>query len=238
MDRAPGHIVRAYDEELNRLDSLILRMGGLAESQLAESLRALQTGDEILAGRIREADARIDALHEETQAFVLRLLALRQPLADDLRRIFCALQISAAAERIGDYAANAAKRVRVLNEGPEIPVLDDLLVLGHVVHKEVREIFDAYACNDADRAIGVWERDVVADDMYTALFRNLLETMAANSSAVTTGVHLMFIAKNIERIGDHATNIAENIHLRVRGIPLTETRPRADGTAGDLDETS
>lgn len=233
MESSSGHTVRAYDEELSRLDSIILRMGGLAETQLAGALEALDKRDLELAERIRVSDGKIDALHEEAQTFTLRLLALRQPLAVDLRHIFCALQISAAIERIGDYAANVAKRTRVLHAAPPLPVLDDLLALGRVVQKEIGEIFDAYATCDAERAVGVWKRDVHTDDMYTTLFHNLLETMARDPELVGTGAHLMFIAKNIERIGDHATNIAESIHLRVRGIPLKESRPRADTTTGD-----
>ncbi len=233
MERVPGHIVRSYDEELGRLDSIILRMGGLAEAQLDGALTALENRDSALAVKIKASDAKIDALHEEIQSFTLRLLALRQPLALDLRHIFCALQISAAAERIGDYAANAAKRSLILNEAPPLPVLDELVALGRVVQKEVNEIFDAYAACDADRAVGVWERDVVTDDMYTTLFRNLLETMAGDPKLITLGTHLMFIAKNIERIGDHATNIAENIYLRVRGTPLKEVRPRGDATSNE-----
>jgi phosphate transport system protein len=222
------HIVKSYDEELAKLNAWISEMGGLAETQLQMALEALAKRDTELAQRVIAGDARVDQLEKDVAHQVVRLLALRQPMAIDLRGIVSALKISSDIERIADYAANMAKRSLVLSQMQPMRSMGGLDRLGRLVLTVLKEVFDAFATNDVQKAHGVWLRDQEVDDMYTSLFRELLTYMMEDPRNITACTHLLFMAKNIERIGDHATNVAELIQFKVTGKELTEARPKGD----------
>jgi phosphate transport system protein len=228
MPAEQTHIVKAFDEELHHLSEIVLRMGGLAESQLATAIDAMTRRDSELAGEVVRGDAAIDALEEELNEDAVRMLALRQPMAGDLREVISALKISSDLERIGDYAANVAKRVIALNQIPPIPPANAVPRMARMVQAIIKDTLDAYGARDAERAIDVWHRDAEVDEMYTGLFRELLTYMMEDPRNITAGTHLIFIAKNIERMGDHATNIAETIHFLATGRRLEGGRPKGD----------
>ncbi|MBS0432773.1 MAG: phosphate signaling complex protein PhoU [Proteobacteria bacterium] len=230
--QAHEHIVKSYDEELKRLTGEITRMGELAVAQLESAMDALGKRDSRAAQRVVDNDDALDAHEREISQDVLRLLALRQPMARDLREILAALRIAADIERIGDYAGNVAKRSMVLNMSAPVPLAGGLAALATLAGELVREVMRAYAARDAELAHAVRERDAELDALYTGLFRELLTYMMEDARSITACTHLLFIAKNIERIGDHATNIAENIWFVVRGEPLVESRAKRDLTAG------
>lgn len=220
------HTVSAFSDELQKLGDMIVRMGGLAEAQLASSLQALSRRDADLASRVVSSDARIDEMEQEVHAFVVRLIALRQPVADDLRTAVSALKIAADIERIGDYAANIAKRVLVLNQLSPVKPVAAMPTMGRLVQELINDVLDAYVERDVRKAIDVWQRDEEVDELHTSLFRELVTFMMEDPRNITAATHLMFIAKNIERIGDHATNVAETIHFLVQGTALRGQRPK------------
>ena len=223
------HIVRSLDEEQQRLLSEILRMGEMAASQLEAALDVIDRRDDQAAARIIGNDDAIDTLEHEISHDVMRL-ALRGPLARDLREILAALRIAADIERIGDYAANVAKRSMALNLAPPLPHTRGLHALGELAVQQVRDVLSAYRDNDADAAHRVRERDAELDAQYTGLFRELLTYMMEDARSITPCTHLLFMAKNIERIGDHATNIAENVWYRVHGEAILPPRDKRDET--------
>jgi phosphate transport system protein len=220
------HTVKSYDEELSHLTNTIARMGGMAEAQLAAALRALGKRDSDLGARVVAGDVRVDELEQEVQQLTIRMLALRQPVAGDLRHIVAALKISSELERVADYAANVAKRVLVLNQLPAVKPVPAVLHLAQIVQQILKDVLDSYVERDVDKAIQVWTRDEEVDDMYTGLFRELLTYMMEDPRTITACSHLMFMAKNIERIGDHATNIAETVHFIVNGTKIQGERPK------------
>lgn len=220
------HIVKAYDEELNHLNNMITEMGGLAESLLASAIQAVATRDIDLAAQVVESDDQVDGLEHEVATFTVRLLALRQPMASDLRNIIAALKISSDLERIADYAANVAKRVIALSEKPTVKPVSRIPRLGREVQQMIKDVLDAFVEGDVDKAIRVWEHDREVDEMYDSLFRELLTYMMEDPRSITACTHLLFVAKNIERIGDHITNIAEDIYYLVEGQPWTKARPK------------
>ena len=223
-----SHIVKSFDEELARLSDLISRMGGLAETQLEQSIEALQKRDSSLAEAAIEHDQKIDVLHAEVDEMAIRLLALRQPMAGDLRHIVTGLKIAPIVERIGDYAKNVAKRAIALNQMPPVKPLFTIPRMGRMVREMTKDVLDAFANNDVAKAYEVWVRDAEIDDMYDSLFRELLTYMMEDPRNITPCTHLLFVARNIERIGDLATNIAELIHYQVEGEILDEDRPKTD----------
>ena len=223
------HIVRSYDEERERLTSEILRMGAMAVAQLEAAIDVLERRDDNAARRVIDNDDALDALEKEISEDVMKL-ALRGPLARDLREILAALRVSSDIERIGDYAANVAKRSIALNQSPQLPVTRGLKGLAMVAGRQVREVLDAYRDGDAAAAQRVHEGDAELDRMYTGLFRELLTYMMEDARAITPCTHLLFMAKNIERIGDHATNIAENIWFMVHGDDELPPREKRDET--------
>lgn len=225
------HIVRSYDEELRRLSNMVAEMGGLAETQLSAAIQAVTRRDSDLAAQTVEADAKVDAMEQQIDEFVIRLLALRQPVAGDLRNIVAALRIASDLERIADYAANVAKRAIALNQTPPVRPVHAVPRMGELVLGMIKDTLDAYVARDAEKAKAVWHRDEEVDETYNSLFRELLTYMMEDPRAITTCTHLLFIAKNIERIGDHTTNIAELIHFTVYGQPLKESRPKSDTTS-------
>ena len=225
---AAEHIIKSYDEELSRLSRMIVEMGGLAESQLASAIEAVIKRDSELAARVIEGDDQVDQLEHDLDNLVIRLLALRQPMARDLREIVAALKIASDLERICDYAANVAKRSIALAQSPPIQPVNSLPRMVHLALLLVKDVIDAYVARDADKAFAVWVRDEELDEMYANLFRVFLTYMMEDPRNIGPCTHLLFMAKNIERIGDHATNIAENVYYLVHGIPLTEARPKGD----------
>lgn len=225
------HIVRSYEEQLKRLRELVARMGGLAERQVADSANALIRRDVEQATTVIGRDGEIDALEREIENFCVRLLALRQPMAADLRLIVAAMKVSTDIERIGDYARNAAKRAIVVSQQPQLGSLNGFQWMAKLVQENLKEAIDALVKEDAAAAERVWAADAPVDDIYNGIFREMLTHMMEDPRNITAATHLLFIAKNFERIGDHATNIAETVHYAVLGHTLPEDRPKSDSSA-------
>ena len=231
MSTPREHIIKSYDEELTRLTGEIVRMGELAVTQLEAAIDVIERRDERAAQRVVINDDAIDHMEQEISHDVVRLLALRAPIAGDLRNVFAALRIAADIERIGDYAANVAKRSIPLSMVAPVTPTRSLGHLAELAAAEVRSVLTAYHERDAEAAYKVWKDDADLDDAYTALFRQLLTYMMEDPRNITPCTHLLFMAKNIERIGDHATNIAENVWFQVHGEPLTKQRVKRDLTS-------
>ena len=227
----PDHIVRSYDEQLRRLRDMVARMGGLAERQVHDATIALVRRDVALAADVVGRDAALDALEREVEAFCIRILATRQPMASDLRFIVAAMKVAHNLERIGDYARNGAKRSIVVAQQPQIGSLNGFLRMSQLVQENLKLAIDALVSEDAEAAGRVWAADAPVDDVYNGIFREMLTHMMEDPRNITAATHLLFIAKNLERIGDHATNIAETVHYAVRGDSLPEDRPKADSSA-------
>ena len=229
MTQMHDHIVKSYDDEQRRLLEDILRMGNMAAAQLEAALDVVERRDDRAAERIAANDEAIDAIERSIDHDVMRL-ALRGPLARDLRVIFSALKVAADLERIGDYAANVAKRSTALNLSPPLPHTRGLDAVGRLALQQVRDVLIAYRDNDAEAAQRVRARDAELDTQYTGLFRELLTYMMEDARAITPCTHLLFMAKNLERIGDHATNIAENVWFLVHGEEELPPREKRDAT--------
>ncbi len=227
------HTVRSFDAELLKLANTVVRAGGLVEAQLAAAMQALVRRDSQMAADVVAGDAKVDALEQEIQDMAVRLLALRQPVAQDLRHIVSALRIAGDLERIGDYGANVAKRTMVVNQAPPVRTVAAMPRMARLAQEIVKDVLDAYVERDVERAIAVWRRDEEVDELHTSLFRELVTYMMEDPRNITACTHLMFIAKNIERIGDHATNIAETIYYLVQGRPLKDARPKGAGQTID-----
>ena len=222
-----GHIVRSYDEEQAALMRELLRMGEMAVAQLEAALDVVERRDDKAAERVMANDDAIDALEQQVNQDVIRLIR-RGPMATDLRIILAALRVASDIERIGDYAANIAKRSMALNHSPPLPHTRGLSALGKLAARQLREVMRAYVERDGDAALRVRESDAELDTLYTGLFRELLTYMMEDARAITACTHLLFMAKNIERIGDHATNIAENVWFLVHGQELLTPRDKRD----------
>jgi phosphate transport system protein len=227
----PDHIVRSYDEQLRRLREMVARMGGLAERQVHDATQALVRRDAALAAEVVARDGLLDTLEREIENFCIRILALRQPMAADLRFIVAAMKVAHNLERIGDYARNGAKRSIVVAQQPQIGSLNGFLRMSVLVQENLKLAIDALVNDDAAAAERVWAADEPVDDIYNGIFREMLTHMMEDPRNITAATHLLFIAKNLERIGDHATNIAETVHYAVRGDTLPEDRPKADTSA-------
>ena len=225
------HIVKSYQQELNHLRALVTDMGGMVESQVALACQAVLNSDTVSAGRAVAMDPKVDALEREVEQYVIRMLALRQPMAQDLRLIVSALKMTGDLERIGDYAANVAKRSIVLEQFSLPSSLSGLAQMSRLVQENLKLVIDAIGDADADKALDVWRSDELIDDTYNALFRELITYMMEDPRSISPCAHLLFIAKNLERIGDHATNIAENLYYAVTGVPLEQARPKGDSSA-------
>ena len=228
------HTVKSFDEELNILDSKIAEMGGLVEAQVAEAIKALVTRDGDLATRVMVQDRRIDELEQQVNVLTVRMLALRQPMADDLRTAIAALKISNDLERIGDYAVNLSKRILVLTQAAPMVSVPTIARMGRLVQGMIKNVLDAYVSRDADKAMDVRNQDRDVDQLHTSLFRELLTYMMESPQNITPCTHLLFVAKNIERMGDHATNIAESVCFMIRGEAPTERRPTGDDSSVTL----
>ena len=231
-----GHTVKAFDEELDQLRATICEMGGLAEAAIREAMEALVRRDHAAAAAVVERDKKIDALEIEVERKAVQIIALRAPMADDLRDIIAALKIAGVVERIGDYAKNIAKRVPTI-EDSKIRPLSLLPEMARIAGEMVQTVLDAFAARDAKKAEQVCERDAAVDDFYNSIFRALLTHMMENPHNITPATHLLFVAKNLERIGDHATNVAEMVYFAATGEHLGDRAKGADVTgigAGDL----
>jgi phosphate transport system protein len=228
----PEHTSKAFDLDLQELTRIVAEMGGLAERQVAESIGALAQRDTNRAQRIVAADPSIDTLQREIEDKAVLTIARRQPMAVDLRDIVGALRVSNDLERIGDLAKNIAKRVIAL-DGDFHPwkLIRGLEHMGSLVLAQLKEVLDSYAAHDREKALSVWKGDEEVDAMCISLFRELLTYMMEDPRNITFCIHLMFCAKNIERMGDHATNIAETIYYMIEGHPLTDQRPKGDTTS-------
>jgi phosphate transport system protein len=225
------HTVKSYDDELKRLDNLIAEMGGLGELQLASAIDALNRRDPERAAAIALADRRIDALEEDIDHQAFSMLALRQPMARDLREIIGALKTAGILERVGDYAKNVAKRTVAIAEGQTNVSVQTVARLGYLATEMIKDVLDAYLSRDVERAAAIRGRDRELDALYTSLFRELLTYMMEDPRSITTCTHLLFIAKNFERVGDYATNIAEIVQFMVLGERPPIDRPKDDATS-------
>ena len=226
-----GHIVKSFDTDLKRIDSVIAEMGGLAEVQLAEAIDVLTKRDVEKAEQVIAADERLDTLEREVDELCIRIIALRQPMADDLRVVIAALKTSSALERIGDYSKNIAKRTIALSQAPPMGPARAIARLGRLVQSMIKTVLDAFIERDAEKAEDVRASDVEVDAMHTSLFRELLTYMMEDPRNISPCTHLLFVAKNIERIGDHATAIAENIIFLVKGDTPAEKRRKGDASS-------
>ena len=225
------HIAKAFDTDLQELNRMVAEMGGLAEKQVADSVDALAKRDSGLAQRVTQADATIDALQQEIEEKSVLTIARRQPMAIDLRDIVGALRLSNDLERIGDLAKNIAKRVIALNgEFPPAKLIRGVEHMTDLVLEQLKLVLDAYARRDVSKALAVWRGDEQIDAMCTSVFRELLTYMMEDPRNITFCIHLMFCAKNIERMGDHATNIAETVHYIIEGKSIADPRPKGDTT--------
>ncbi len=216
------HTVKAFDEDITRIRGLIAELGGLAELAIQQSLEAIVTGDEELAREVVERDPKLDALEAEVDAMAVRVLALRAPMADDLREIIAALKIAGVVERIGDYAKNIAKRVGRIEGRARFEPLTLLPAMGEVAAEMVHDVLTAYAARDPIVAREVIARDEKVDAFYDSIFRNLVSHMVENPATISSAAQLLFVARNIERIGDHATNVAEMVHFAAVGSYPTD----------------
>ena len=231
MSTSKDHIIKSYDDELERLTGELVRMGELSVRQLEAAIDVVERRDERAARRVVDNDDAIDQLEQEISHDVVRLLALRAPMAGDLRNVFAALRIAADIERIGDYAANVAKRAIPLSMLAPVAPANGLATLAALAVDEVREVLRAYRNRDAEHARQVWESDARLDEAWTGYFRQLLTYMMEDPRNITPCTHLLFMAKNLERIGDHATNIAENVYFLVHGTHIAQTRRKGDATS-------
>lgn len=233
------HIVKSFDEELTQLNESITRMGQLSQTQLAGAIDALLLRDNTVAAHVVRSDLEVDALERDLETRAVRVLALRQPIARDLRQVLAALRVGLEFERICDFAANIAKRAIALNRHSPDEWINELAELGHLALKLLADVVAAFRDRDSEKALDVWAHDEQLDDTYTGIYRRLIDFMKADPQRVPVGAHLLFIAKNIERIGDHATNIAESVYYLVTGELLTAPRPKGDKSSFDRidDET-
>lgn len=231
------HIVASYENELRALNRRIAEMGGHAERLVADSIHALIKRDITLAERVIVGDRVVNALQREIEDSAIMMITLRQPMATDLREIISAIRIAIDLERVADHAKNNAKRVLALaSDYPAPKQLRGLEHMSEMALEQLKAVLDAYANRDEKRALEVWRRDGEIDAIYTSLFRELLTYMMEDPRHITLCTHLLFAAKNVERIGDHATNIAETVHYLVSGETIVDERPKAD-TSSTLTKT-
>jgi len=225
------HIVRAYDEDLTSLKTMLAQMGGLAEDQLAKAIDALGRRDTLLADQVIAQDDKVDMLELNIEEKAILTIAKRQPMARDLREIMVAIRISSDLERIGDLAKNVAKRVHAISDALPRKLSSGLTRMGRLSLEQLKIVLDAYASMSEAKALEVWRGDEDIDALYNSIFRELLTYMMEDPRMIGLCTHLLFGAKNFERIGDHATNIAENVYYLVNGKPIKEERPKKDNTS-------
>jgi phosphate transport system protein len=231
------HIVTSFEADLKRLRDMIAAMGGLVEQALGDAMTALLEHDPELAARVVENDTKIDAQERLVEQYAVQLLALRQPVADDLRNVVSALKIITDLERVGDYASNIAKRSLVINRVAQNFALSGLGQMAALVQQNLKTTIDAVGEADDQKSIAVWRADQMVDDLYNTIFRELITYMMEDARSISACTHLLFIAKNLERIGDHATNIAELNYYAVTGQNLPDFRPKGDLTSAYVHAT-
>jgi len=231
LSRMAEHTVRAFTEQLETLSASVAQMGGLAEAQLADAIEAIGRRDTALGEKAVAGDVRIDGMQQEIEDRSTKLLALRQPMAVDLRETLAAIKIASELERIGDLAKNIAKRAIVLNREQPIRLTQSLARMGRSALSQLKLVLDAYSARDPGAAERVWGQDGEIDELYNSLFRELLTYMMEDPRTIGMCTHLLFVAKNIERAGDHVTNIAEVVYFMVTGGHLALERPKADVTS-------
>jgi phosphate transport system protein len=225
------HIAKAYDNDISALKTMLAHMGGLAEEQLDNAITALSKRDIALADQVIMRDDRLDTLERDIEEKAILTIAKRQPMALDLREIMVAIRISSDIERIGDLAKNTAKRTHAISEPLPRRLSTGLARMGSMAQGQLAEVLDAYARKDDAKAMEVWRSDEDLDALYNSIFRELLTYMMEDPRNISLCTHLLFGAKNLERIGDHTTNIAENIHYLVHGKTISEGRPKKDVTS-------
>ena len=229
------HTVKSYDKDLDTLERRIAEMGGLAEKMVIDAMDALSNADTVLAGQIVATDARLDALQREIENLAVMTIARRQPVAVDLREVIGTIRIAGNLERVGDLAKNIAKRTIKIGAEARVPgAIVGLKHMNEVATELMKDVLDAYAQRDAERAHDVWERDVDLDALEDSVFRDLLTHMMEDPRNISFFAHLLFCSKNIERIGDHATNIAETVVYLVTGYTMPVERPRATTQESDV----
>ncbi len=231
MPSEPRHIVTSFEADLKKLRDMIAAMGGLVERAVADAASALLERNPVLATRVIEQDSKINAEQHAVEQFAVQLLALRQPVADDLRQVIQALKVVNDMERIGDYAANIAKRSIVITQAGSPFALSGLGQMAMLVQQNLKSSIDTVGEANAAKAIAVWRADQAVDDLYNTIFRELITYMMEDPRNITACAHLLFIAKNLERIGDHTTNIAELTYYAITGENLPDFRPKGDQTA-------
>lgn len=231
MAEEAKRIVTSFEVDLKKLRDMIAGMGGMVERAVADAAQALLEHDADMAASVVALDPKIDAEEHAVEQFAVRLLALRQPVADDLRQTVAALKVVTDLERIGDYAANIAKRSLVINKLPNMIALSGLAQMARLVQQNLKTVIDAVGEADPQKAISVWRADQMVDDLYNTIFRELITYMMEDARNITGCTHLLFIAKNLEQIGDHATNIAELTYYAVTGESLPDFRPKGDQTS-------
>ena len=223
------HIVKSYEDELNSLAAECVRMGGLTEAQVADAVQGVVKRNQELASAVVSRDDKLDEAERDIERKTIRLIALRQPVADDLRRAVAAMKVAGNLERCGDLAKNIAKRTLVIIESdPLTPLTRSIERMGKLVLGRLSSVLDAYSRSDLERALAVWSQDDEVDEHYNSLFRELLTYMMGDPRTITACAHMLFVAKNLERIGDHATNIAEIVHYQITGTEMTGGRPKTD----------
>jgi phosphate transport system protein len=227
MPENTAHTVKSFDDDIAQLRAVISRMGGPCETQIADAVDALVSRNIDAARVVIDGDRRLDQLEAEAEMLAVRIIALRAPLADDLREIVAALKIAGVLERIGDYAKNIAKRTTVVAQSQPVGPAVIIPEMARIVVEIIRDTMDAFVDRDALKSVALLSRDQQVDEFYNSLFRSLLTFMMENPHYITPSTHLLFVAKNLERIGDHATSVAEMVHFSVTGQRPAE-RPRND----------
>ena len=222
------HIVTAFDDDLRRISARIAEMGGLAEEQLSSAIEAMGARDSALASEVIRSDKRLDNMEIALEQSAIEVMALRQPMATDLREVVAALKIASTLERIGDLAKNVAKRTLVLNQSPPIRVIASVGRMGKQVQTLMAEALDAYTARDTALARAVWKRDVEIDEVHNSIFRELTTYMMEDPRTIGLCSQLLFVVKNLERIGDHSTFVAEMTYYVVEGKPIGDNRPKSN----------
>lgn len=226
------HIVSAFDKDLADLNHMVSRLGGMAERQFDAAVQALETRNTSNIDAIVAADKELDALEFDLNERAIEVIARRSPMAKDLRHIVVALRVAASLERIGDYAKNIAKRSRVIIE-QEVNIGDNVSIsrMAQLVQQMINKVLDAYTTGNADLAMEVWESDMDVDQLHTSMFREILQQISQDPAHVSSSSQLLFVAKNIERVGDYATGIAEQIYFVKHGVMPDDERPKADDSS-------
>lgn len=222
------HIVKAFRESLVELSTTVIRMGGLVEAEVADAVSCIVRRDTALAHSVIARDARADEAHRDIERRALMMLALRQPMANDLREVMTAFKMAGELERAGDLAKSMAKRALALNQSEPVHLTRSIERMGRIAQELLTQVLDAYSKRDVDLALSVWRRDEELDAYYNSLFRELLTYMMEDPRMITPCAHLLFVAKNVERIGDHCTNIAEALHYLITGEEIGRERPKLE----------